>query len=411
MACSNPLRLYKENTRQGKLVNHSDFEAAALRTSFGHDKYFSIPCRYCLNCRVDRQNELVDRCEYEYIEFGCGAFVTFTYDDVHNFKNGFIDSKDGQFKYSINKKDGKDFLNRLNKLVHKENEKTKKIFGKQNNPLCNPDYKYIITHEYGDKFDRNHVHCLFFGLDFAYCERLFWQAWQYQGDIQVGAIKEGGIEYCVKYISDQEFGINRLLKYQYHHQTPPCSSHSLGLGEGLFKSQLSQIKKEGTYHWHNTDRPVPAYWKNKYKVIGDLDIKKNANRYKAKCNNIYNLYNHKITSYQDFKDTNIKIAQTRQKNLILHLQQKGKKAYIEGFIDKEYFDMKYNAAISRMNKNNSLVRVLNPDGSTFVKVNGKLKNTLSVRDLMRLHTDYYKLCRTYGEQKAASMCGLSPVPF
>ena len=46
--------------------------------------YFNyIPCGWCLNCRVDKQNELTHRCEYELINYKCGAFVTLTYDDLH----------------------------------------------------------------------------------------------------------------------------------------------------------------------------------------------------------------------------------------------------------------------------------------------------------------------------------------
>ena len=183
MACSNPLKLYESDIKSSYHKNHADFTVSAFRSSQGENDYFLVPCRYCLNCKVDRQNELVDRCEYEYINYGCGAFVTFTYDDVHNFKNCFIDSKTGEPCYTINKKDGKDFLNRLNKLVHADNKKT------GFNPLCRKDYKYLITAEYGDKFKRNHFHVLFFGLDFAYCERMFWKAWNYQGSIEVGAIK------------------------------------------------------------------------------------------------------------------------------------------------------------------------------------------------------------------------------
>lgn len=409
MACSNPLRLYKENLKPSKLNNHADFTQSALRSSFGNQEYFEVPCRFCLNCRVDRQNELVDRCEYEYIKYRCGAFVTFTYDDYHNFQNAFLDSKDGEIKYTINKKEGKDFLNRLNKLVHKQADNLKKQG--INTILCNPNYKYVITHEYGDKFNRNHIHCLFFGLDFAFCEKLFYKAWNLKGDLQVGAIKEGGIEYCVKYISDQEYGLNKLLKYEYHHMTPPCSSHSLGLGEGLFKSQIKQIKNEGTYRWHNTDRPCPIYWKNKFKVIKDLDVKKNAIKYKSKCNEIYNLYNHRITSYKDFTQFNKNIAIIRQKNLELKLQQKGKQVYMPEYIMRDYYDMKYNDFISRINNNNSVIRILNNDGTTYIKVGKKQKQTLSTTDLMKLHTDYYKLCRTYGEKEASNMCGLSPLPF
>ena len=167
MACSKPLRIYETDIKKSNKVNHADFKTQALRNSMGNDDYFTIPCRYCLNCRVDRQNELVDRCEYEYIQYGCGAFVTFTYDDYHLFKNQFLDTKTNEIVASINKKDGKDFLNRLNKLVHKENKKT------GFNPLCRKDYKYVLTHEYGDSFNRPHVHCLFFGLDFAYCELIY----------------------------------------------------------------------------------------------------------------------------------------------------------------------------------------------------------------------------------------------
>ena len=402
MACSSPLRLYAEDIKTGLVKNHADFTQQALKNSFGHDKYFTVPCRHCLNCRVDRQNEIVDRAEYEYIKYGCGSFVTLTYDDVHDFKNGFIDSKTGEFVYSINKKDGKDFLNRLNKEVHKFNKK----YGF--NPLCRKDYKYLITHEYGDQFNRNHMHVLFFGLDFAMCERLFWKAWNYQGEIQVGSIREGGIEYCVKYISEQEYGLPKTFKYLYHHLTPPCSSHSLGFGSGLYKSQIKQIKETGTYHWHNTDRPVPSYWKNKLKVINDLQANKMAKKYEAKKQELYNLYNHRITSYKDFKDTNLQIAQTRQNNLIIKLQQKGKKALIPEYLEKEHFDMIYNDYRSKFKNDGSVLRVLNPDGTSYIKVNKKLKEHLTVRDFMMLHTDYYKLCHIYGVEKASDMCNVVP---
>lgn len=135
-----------------------------------HNNYISIPCGWCLNCRVDKMNELSDRCEYEYITFGCGAFVTFTFDDIHLDKYQFIDSKDGKLKATLSKKCAKEFLDRLNKEVHKYN----KQYGLT--PFCRPDYKYLIVGEYGENgqiFDRPHYHALFFGLDFAMCERLF----------------------------------------------------------------------------------------------------------------------------------------------------------------------------------------------------------------------------------------------
>lgn len=298
MACSNPIKLYPENIKQSLKKSHVDYRMLAYERSFGNQDYFEVPCRYCLNCRTDRQNELVDRAEYEYINYGCGAFVTFTYDDVHLFNNSFIDSKTGKTIATINKKDGKEFLDRLNKLVHKESDRLKRLG--LPDTLCRKDYKYILTHEYGDSFQRPHIHALFFGLDFAYCERLFWRAWNYKGSIEVGAIKNGGIAYATKYISSQTYGIDDFYKYTYHHLERPSSSHSLEFGEGLYKSQIKYIKEhQGCYHWHGVDRPVPQYYKNKFKIISDLDSETFKKRYKAKCENINNLYNHRIALFKE----------------------------------------------------------------------------------------------------------------
>ena len=406
MSCSNPIRLYKSQLKPSLRKNHSDFELNALRKSFNECDYIEVPCRYCLNCRVDRQNELVDRAEYEYINYGCGAFVTLTYDDYHNQKNSFIDSHTGELTYTINKKDGKDFLNRLNKLVHQDNKKT------GFNPLCRKDYKYIITHEYGDKFGRNHIHILFFGLDFAYCERLFWRAWQYQGGIEVGAIKNGGIEYVTKYISEQTFGLESFFKYNYHHQQKPCSSHSLGFGEGLYKSQLNYIKEhDGCYHWHGKDKPVPIYYKNKYLITSDKDIEKYEKKYKQKCKNIYYLYQHKITSFKDFQAfTKIK-SQTRQKNLEIKLSQQGKQIYNGDLIQKELHDMIWNDN-HRINPKNDkwFSKVIRPDGTFYLNINNKSKNYLTTRDLMKLGTDIKHLKQMYGIDTAYKMIGMD-IPF
>ena len=321
MSCSNPLHLTKDFiSKNGSTKSHIDFDKLCFKRSFGELNYIEVPCNWCLNCRIDKQSQLIDRCEYEYINYGCGAFVTFTYDDFHLFKNSFIDSHSGQTLSTINKKDGKDFLNRLNKLVHKESNRLKKL--KIDNKLCRPDYKYVIAYEYGDKFNRPHIHCLFFGLDFAYCERLFWRAWNFQGSIEVGAIKNGGIAYATKYISEQTFGTDAFYKYDYHHLERPSSSHSLGLGLGLFESQKKFIKETGCYKWHNKVKPCPSYIKNKYNIIADLNPSVAGKRFKAKCDNINNLYNIKINNYKEYRDFALAQAQIIKNNAIVKLQQK-----------------------------------------------------------------------------------------
>lgn len=411
MACSNPIRLYKEDLKPSKFKNHSDFTQMALRRSFGHDEYMTVPCYHCLNCRVDRQNQFVDKAEYEYIQYGCGAFVTFTYDDVHLFQNSFIDSHSGKTLSSINKKEAKDFLNRLNKLVHKEADRLKKLG--IDNKLCRSDYKYVLSAEYGDQFNRPHFHALFFGLDFAYCERLFWRAWNFKGSIQVGAIKNGGIAYCVKYISEQSHGINDFYKYTYHHLEKPYSCHSLGFGEGLYLSQLEHIKKTGCYRWHGKERPVPSYYKNKYRVIADLDYDKMCKNYKAKKDNIYNLYETRITSYEQFKEFNVQQARLRERNMNIKLRQAGKQIEDNSLLALERQTIGFGFNRLNTSHDKAITKVINNLGAEFLNFqNHLIPLPLKHTDCMRyFHTDYNHLCKIFPRDKIDLLFGLDPIPF
>lgn len=409
MSCSNPFKIYPQDikTSSNSRLTKDDYRDLAIRLSLGHDDYFSVPCGMCLNCRVDRQNQLIDRAEWEYINYGCGAFVTLTFDDAHLQPYQFLDSKDNQIKATLSRKCGKDFLNRLNKQVKK--------FCKENGitPLCRPDYKYILTGEYGDKFERPHFHVLFFGLDFAFCKRLFWRAWKGYGQIQVNPIRSGGIKYVTKYISSQTFGKYRFLQYSYHHLEAPYSVHSTKFGEGLYKSQLSYIQKNnGNYRWHNQDRPLPKYYKDKYLVLSSRNEKYLQKKYKQNCERIYNLYDHKIKNYNDFKMQNIKIAKTREQNLIYSLRSHGHKYSDPNIMIRNAFDLLYTDNTKILNQKVGVCTIIDSQGNIIPSLrSGKPINKLSVRDLMKLGTDYKTLTRQFGYKIADKICGLDEIPF
>lgn len=409
MSCSNPWRLYasdiKPNRRNDIQLDH---ELNALRYSLNNHEYYTVPCGYCVNCRQDRINQFVDRAEYEYSKFGSGAFVTFTYDDYHLNPYQYIDARTGKLTSTLSRKDGKDFLNRLNKIVHK--------FVKENgnSALCNKDYKYVLTGEYGDKFERPHFHCLFFGLDFAYCKRLFWRAWQGRGAIQVNPIRSGGIKYCVKYISSSEFGEQAFLKYDLHKKTRPYSVHSTKFGYDLYLSQLKYIKEHnGNYRWHNTDRPVPKYFKDKFLITSHMNEKYIKSKYIKNCNNIYNLYNHRITSYKDFEDYNLRIARTRKKNIMNNLRNHGYKVYDDNLLMREIKDIEYGNVNRSLNRPIGVCTLVRPDGSVVPTLRtGQPVNKLSVRELMRLGTDYKTLKKQFGFEIATKIVGLDTnLPF
>lgn len=411
MACSNPIRLYSTDIKKSKYNNHSDFTNEARRRSFGHQDYFEVPCYHCLNCRTDRVNQFIDRAEYEYLSYGCGAFVTFTYDDTHLFQNSFIDSHTGKTLNTINKKDGKDFLNRLNKLVHAESDRLKKLG--LPDTMCRKDYKYVISSEYGDRFQRSHFHCLFFGLDFAYCERLFWRAWNYKGSIQVGPIKNGGIGYVVKYINESSHGIDDFYKYTYHHLERPSSSHSLKFGDGLYLSQLDHIKKTGCYSWHNKERPVPSYYKNKYNIISDLSDEALKKKYTLQKENIYNLYEKRIKNYADFKQWNYDKAIQREKNIKIKLRQAGKQIENNSLLALERQCI--SAGVNRLpiSHDNSVTSVLNNRGDRFLSYRNQLipYPLTNTSCLKYFHCTYNDLKRAFGTSDANKLFGIRDIPF
>ena len=65
-----------------------------FKYSNGYDRLFQIPCGYCLNCRKDKQQYLIDRAEYEYKKRLCASFVTFT-NQIHRliYLKIFLDRK------------------------------------------------------------------------------------------------------------------------------------------------------------------------------------------------------------------------------------------------------------------------------------------------------------------------------
>lgn len=306
MACSQPFSIDK--------IRH--YHPKRLYSSWQN----YVPCGWCLNCRKDKQNMLRDRCEYEYIDKKCGAFVTFTFDDINLLRFMHFDTHDNKLRASLSKRETKKFLDRLNKIVHNQ----------PNSILCNHHYKYLVVGEYGEHGDnpalvgRPHLHILFFGLDYAFCDKLFAQAWQDMGNIYIGNIGDGAISYVLKYMDKQCFGKQAFQKYEYHGIERPFQSHSLGLGQGLYSSQHDYIIKHNyNYRWHAHDTPVPMYYKNKFynNPVSPLalrlqSITKSINQYK-------NELGYKPKSMYDLKSYSHDKALIRQRNLAIKMRQSG----------------------------------------------------------------------------------------
>lgn len=214
-----------------------------------------IPCRTCECCRADITAQWKDRCKYEFGKYGVGAFVTFTYDDDHLYY------ADGFDRASLNYEHFHKFMDSVRHRIKKPTEKMKKCLVRSV-----PDFKYLAVGEYGDRFERPHFHCLFFGLDFHECKDFLRGSWKY-GAIEVDPIKPGAFGYVIKYVQKQVFGQLRDELYYNKGVLPPRMFVSTGLGSGLYYENQDDFLKYGYIRDGQKRIVVPPYYAKKIGIL------------------------------------------------------------------------------------------------------------------------------------------------
>lgn len=251
MACAHPLHIMPSYKYNGSSFYYKEVD---------------VPCGYCVNCRRDYQNYVVDRANYEYCKRLTASFVTVTYDDIHLIENCAVKDYDGSLIFDINDKGEKVIRTTLN-----YRDFTKFIDNVRHyivnhpelhNILCQPDFSYIYCGEYGDCFGRCHAHFLFFGLDFAYCKKIFMEKWK-NGFIDCLPLLDGGIRYVCKYMDKFEKGLAAEIKYDFKGMARPKLNFSKGFGQGLLWNNAEKIIKNNYCYEsrHKSLRPISAYWK------------------------------------------------------------------------------------------------------------------------------------------------------
>lgn len=182
--------------------------------------YIKVPCGVCDECLSQRSNDLYVRAHYEFDDClrngGCGFMCCLTYE---NYQLPLLHLDDKAIMV-FNKKHCIDFIKRLRTILDRMYQK---FFQKSA-----PDFKYLITSEYGSDPDcthRPHYHLLFFfkeniGINtfkVAFTEaqfirkrksvkRVFGRVFQ----CDLLDPKRGGIKYSGKYIlKDVSFENNR----------------------------------------------------------------------------------------------------------------------------------------------------------------------------------------------------------
>lgn len=108
-----------------------------------------IPCGHCLGCRLDYSRQWADRMMLELDACdGKGIFLTLTYDNEHNEKN-IVFEGDLPICYTLDKRDWQLFIKKLRSRKEFENR----------------SIRFYVAGEYGPTTQRNHLHCILFGVD------------------------------------------------------------------------------------------------------------------------------------------------------------------------------------------------------------------------------------------------------
>lgn len=228
-------------------------------------KYLEIPCGWCLNCRVDRQNYYIDRAWYEYDKFGYGAFVCLTFDDWHiapfcitdpNTNSLVIDNYTHRPLMSIPHEEASKFIERLRRYMKYHNFDL---------PGFTYKFKWLGCYEYGGQFDRPHFHFCFFGLDYKKAVKVFQKCWPF-GFVDSRPILRGGIEYVTKYLDKECHGLALKEKYDDRNLVRPWIRTSNNFGVGLYLDNLDYIRNHKLCYLSRKGklRPLPAYYRNKF---------------------------------------------------------------------------------------------------------------------------------------------------
>ena len=201
-------------------------------------KIYEVPCRWCMSCRIDRQNEWADR-----INFECrgkrNSFVTLTYRD-----------KNLPAKNSLRYIDARRYLEVIRQELKKQGRKL----------------KYYITGEYSDT-GRPHYHLIMIDIDYVKDAQLIASKWRW-GLVQVLPAMQGCIRYVLKYMLKEQHGDQAKEIYDDNGIERPFGHMSKGIGRQWLAEHMQELEQNGGYHVRGKLRPIPEYYKNLIGISG-----------------------------------------------------------------------------------------------------------------------------------------------
>lgn len=184
------------------------------------------------------------------------SFVTLTYSDA---SIPFVRS-DCKLIPTIRKSDLQDFFKRfryhLNGLGYNDH-----------------DFKVVSCFEYGDQFNRPHIHFCLLGINSTLADYVSAESWQHKGIIDTGVLFAGGINYVSKYMTKSPSGKLADVLYTSKGLEKPFLTHSIGIGDKWLSEHLLELQ-ENNYCYYNAGQrvPLPPYIRRKLDSAKLFDV-------------------------------------------------------------------------------------------------------------------------------------------
>lgn len=224
MACFSPIHGF-----QLKHPNPSGKYGFTVNPAQGRaSKPMTIPCGYCIGCRLEKSRQWAVRCTHEAALHDRNCFITLTFNDDALLKRN---------SHSLRKRDFQLFIKKL-----------RKKFGK--------NIRYFHCGEYGEKNRRPHYHACLFGFDFM--DKLPWKKNLYRskslealwphGYSSIGQLTFESAAYVARYVVKKRFGKGSQKHYE---KVNPSS----GEVEDLLPEYVTMSRRPG----------IGRKWYEKYK--------------------------------------------------------------------------------------------------------------------------------------------------
>lgn len=152
MTCFRPLQAVRvDHLVSGNPIRIIDSTAALQLRSQAHPGLLQLPCGKCVGCKLAYSRSWAVRCTHESQTHEYNSFITLTYNDYYNDRNG----------RSLTYRDFQLFIKRLRKALDESYSDYAFLSDSDSN------LRFYMCGEYGSKTFRPHFHALFFNLEFS----------------------------------------------------------------------------------------------------------------------------------------------------------------------------------------------------------------------------------------------------